>query len=73
MAVDKSWQDKKAIEIDPEHLDARLYLSLLYKDMENFQEARKQLQEILEIDPADVNALELLERIEEEAEDGDDP
>ena len=47
-------------------MEARFYLSLLYEEMEEFQKAYNQLREILEIDPSNINALELLDRIEKE-------
>jgi tetratricopeptide (TPR) repeat protein len=55
-----------AISIDPEHVDARLYLSMLYADMGELQRACKQLRKILEIDPVHRGAHEFLERIEKE-------
>ncbi|MBW1614861.1 MAG: tetratricopeptide repeat protein, partial [Deltaproteobacteria bacterium] len=56
----------KAIEINPAHVDARLYLSLLYADMGELQKAAGQLRKILEIDPAHRGAREFLKRIEKE-------
>ena len=56
----------KAIKIDPEHVDARLYLSMLYTDMGALQKACEQLRKILEIDPTHRGAHEFLKRIEKE-------
>jgi len=53
-------------ELFPAHVDARLYLSLLYADMDELKKAREQLREILEIDPAHTGAREFLERIRKE-------
>jgi Tfp pilus assembly protein PilF len=56
----------KAIEIDPEHIDARLYLSLLYADMGELQKAIQQLRTILEIDPNNAGARDFLKKIQKE-------
>jgi len=56
----------KAIELDPTHVDARLYLSMLYTDMGELQKACEQLRKILKIDPSHRGAREFLERIEKE-------
>ena len=56
----------KAIKMDPANLDARLYLSMLYTDRGELPKAAKQLQKILEIDPAYYRAREFLERIDRE-------
>ena len=56
----------KAIKIDPGHVDARLYLSILYADIGELQRAEDQLRKILEIDSTHRSARELLERIEHE-------
>jgi tetratricopeptide (TPR) repeat protein len=53
-------------ELFPAHVDARLYLSLLYTDMGELEKASEQLREILEVDPAHTGAREFLERIEKE-------
>ena len=50
----------------PTHLDARLYLSMLYADMGELQKACEQLRKILEIDPSHRGAREFLERIDKE-------
>jgi len=54
------------LEIDPGHIDARLYLSLLYADRGELQKACEQLRRILEINPTNRGAREFLERIERE-------
>jgi len=56
----------KTIDIDPIHIDARLYLSILYADRGEIQKACHQLREILKIDPTNERARLLLERIEKE-------
>jgi tetratricopeptide (TPR) repeat protein len=56
----------KTIAIDPAYIDARLYLSILYADRGELQKACHQLREILKIDPTNVRARRLLERIEKE-------
>ncbi len=56
----------EAIRIDPGHLDARLYLSLLYTDMGQLKMAAAQLRKILELDPINERALMFLEAIEKE-------
>ena len=56
----------EAIKIDPAHVDAGLYLSLLYTDMGELQRAGEQLRNILEIDPIHRGAREFLERIEKQ-------
>jgi Tfp pilus assembly protein PilF len=56
----------KAIELDPSHEDARLYLSLLYADMGELQKASQQLRTILEMNPNHAAARDFLERIEKE-------
>ncbi|MBW2538859.1 MAG: tetratricopeptide repeat protein [Deltaproteobacteria bacterium] len=56
----------KAIEIDPEHVDARLYLSIIYADKGEFKKAGKQLRQILKIDPTHKIAQEYLESIDNE-------
>ena len=56
----------EAIKIDPAHVDARLYLSLLYADMGELQKACGQLRKILELEPTHRRAREFLERIEKE-------
>ena len=56
----------EAIKIDPEHLDARLYLSMLYADIGELKKAGNQLRGILEIDPTHRGAHEFLKRIEKE-------
>ena len=63
--ADKSAEEEflKAIKLDPEDLDARLYLSILYVDMGELQEASEQLRKILQSDPTHRRARELLERI----------
>ena len=67
---DKLFRDReeflKALKIDPAHVDARLYLSLLYADMGELQKACGQLRKILEIDPTHTGAQKILERIEKE-------
>ncbi len=52
------------IKIDPGHVDARLYLSMLYADMGELKKAVEQLHELIEIEPANAGAREFLERIE---------
>jgi cytochrome c-type biogenesis protein CcmH/NrfG len=56
----------KAIEIDPAHVDARLYLSMLYADRGEMQKAASQLRDILKIDPSNSGAREFLKRVEGE-------
>ena len=56
----------KAINIDPTHLEARLYLGMLYADGGKMLEACQQLREILRIDPTNDRARRLLEKIEKE-------
>ncbi|MBW1706638.1 MAG: tetratricopeptide repeat protein [Deltaproteobacteria bacterium] len=56
----------KAIKIDPEHVKARLFLSMLYADWGELQKAAEQLRKILEIDPDNARARKFLERIEQE-------
>jgi len=56
----------KAIRIDPKHIDARLYLSILYVDMGEFPKAAEQLRKIIEIDPGNIRARKLLDRIKRE-------
>lgn len=55
-----------AIKIDPGHLDARLYLSLLYKELGEIQKAAKQLHQVLEIDPTHLGVRKFLKKIEQE-------
>ena len=55
-----------AIKIDPGHVDARLYLSMLYADMGELKKAAEQLHELIAIEPANARAREFLERIEKE-------
>lgn len=54
------------IKIDPAHMDARLYLSILYVDNGEIQKAAAQLRTILQIDPNNGRAHILLQRIERE-------
>jgi tetratricopeptide (TPR) repeat protein len=56
----------KAIELDPELLDARLFLSMLYADKGELPRAADQLRKILETDPSHPMARQFLERIEAE-------
>ena len=56
----------KAIDIEPTHMEARLFLSILYADRGETQKACHQLREILKVDPTNARALELLENIEGE-------
>jgi len=56
----------RAVEIDPNLTEARLYLTLLYMDMGELRKASDQLRKILDTDPANPTALELLERIEKQ-------
>jgi len=56
----------QAIKINPAHLDARLYLSLLYADMGELKKACEQLRDILKIEPTHRGAHEFLKRIEKE-------
>ena len=55
-----------AIKIDPEHVDARLYLSLLYRELGETQKAAEQLRKVLEIDPSHSGARKFLKKIEQE-------
>jgi tetratricopeptide (TPR) repeat protein len=54
----------KAIDIDSKHIDARLYLGILYADRGEIQKACHQLRETLKIDPTNERARVLLEKIE---------
>jgi tetratricopeptide (TPR) repeat protein len=56
----------KAIDIEPTHIDARLFLSILYADRGEIQKACHQLREILKVDPTNAKARGLLENIERE-------
>lgn len=56
----------KALEIDPGLKEARLYLSLLYVDMGELRKAADQLRTVLDLNPVDPMARELLEKIEKE-------
>jgi Tfp pilus assembly protein PilF len=56
----------KAIDIDPTHLEARLYLGMLYADEGEIPKACQQLGEILKIDPTNERARGLLEKLEKE-------
>jgi len=55
-----------AIKIDPGHVDARLYLSLLYREWGEIQKASEQLRKVLEIDPTHSGARKFLKKIEQE-------
>lgn len=56
----------KAIDLDPEYLEARLYLGMLYADGGEMTKASQQLREILKIDPNNERVRRLLEKIEKE-------
>lgn len=56
----------KTIDVDPKHIDARLYLSILYADSGEIEKAGQQLRKILQIDPTNERARNLLEKIEKE-------
>jgi tetratricopeptide (TPR) repeat protein len=56
----------KTIDIDPRHIESRLYLSILYADRGELQKAGRQLKKILQIDPTNERARNLLEKIEKE-------
>jgi tetratricopeptide (TPR) repeat protein len=56
----------KTIDIEPIHVDARLYLSMLYAERGEIQKACQQLRETLMIDPTNERARLLLEKIEKE-------
>ena len=55
-----------AIKIDQRHVDARLYLSLLYREWGEIQKAAEQLHKVLEIDPTHSGARKFLKKIEQE-------
>ena len=56
----------KTIDLDPRHLDARLYLSILYADRGEIEKAGRQLRTIIQIDPTNERARNLLEKIDKE-------
>ncbi|MBN1104491.1 MAG: tetratricopeptide repeat protein [Deltaproteobacteria bacterium] len=54
----------RTIELDPSFPEARFYLSLLYADNGHVRKAAAQLRKLLELDPANQAARDMLERIE---------
>jgi len=53
----------KAISIDPQYVDARINLSLLHMEMREFDEVIEQLHVILKIDPQNIMALKIIDRL----------
>jgi tetratricopeptide (TPR) repeat protein len=54
----------KTIDLDPAFPEARFYLSLLYADGGHLRKAADQLRKLLEVDPGNQAAKDMLERIE---------
>ena len=55
---------EKAVELQPQDLNAHVNLGLLYVKLELKDEARKQFLEALEIDPDDVDARRQLDLLQ---------
>lgn len=69
-ALNKNWQEAinfnlQILEIDENNLDARLRLGVAYLQLEDFKNAKKYYNQVLEVDPINKIALEKMKYVKE--------